>query len=94
MPGGPKVDEADDDFDHGDPGGLAGRYEALRATALGQGVAAAGLGGALVVSKGMAAWMRGWRACRPQTPLPTLVERPASAGEVVDVLAAMALACA
>jgi hypothetical protein len=42
---------------------------------------AAGLGAALLAGQGMAAWVRGWRACAPP---------PA---EVVGVLAAMALAC-
>ena len=54
----------------------------------------AGLGAALLVSKGMAAWMRGWRACTP-APLPSPGTGPARTAvpELVGVLAAMALAC-
>jgi hypothetical protein len=48
------------------------------------------------MAQGMAAWMRGWRACTP----PAASASPAAAcpsgepsAEVVGVLAAMALAC-
>jgi hypothetical protein len=74
---------------------LTARYEAVRAAALAVGGSRAGLGAALLIAKGMAAWMRGWRACTP--PPPAARPRPPSPGppaEVVGVLAAMALACA
>jgi len=60
------------------------------------GLARAGLGAALVATQGMAAWMRGWRACLPPDPAPRPADRlrPAERSEVVGVLAAMALACA
>jgi len=70
---------------------LAGRYEAVRAVALADGQRA-GLGAALLMSKGMAAWMRGWRACTPAPPGPVASAGPPA--EVVGVLAIMALACA
>src|SRR5258708_4700772 len=75
---------------------LAGRYEALRSVALAEGAGPAGLSAGLLMAQGVAAWMRGWRACVPPAP-----GAPAPAGggagpaaEVVGVLAAMALACA
>lgn len=83
---------------------MAARYESLRATALDDG-AGGGLGAALLTSQGMAAWMRGWRACTPASrrsqglsergePVERVEPaRTAASGEVVDVLAAMALAC-
>jgi hypothetical protein len=72
---------------------LADHYEALRRVAMGEGAGRGGLGAALLASKGMAAWMRGWRACTPASP----GARVPAAGppfEVVGVLTAMALACA
>jgi hypothetical protein len=74
---------------------LTARYEALRAAALATGGGRAGLGAALLIGQGMAAWMRGWRACTPPPP----AGRPgpgasAPPAEVVGVLAGMALACA
>ncbi|MGH2659198.1 MAG: hypothetical protein ACRDHS_05895 [Actinomycetota bacterium] len=61
--------------------------------ALDGGADGVGLGLALLLGRGMAAWMRGWRACAapvaPPRPAPT--GRPPA--EVVSVLAAMALAC-
>jgi hypothetical protein len=74
---------------------LVEHYEQVRAQALSAGVARAGLGAGLLVAKGMVAWMRGWRACQAA---PAKRSSPAAArsepAEVVDVLAAMALACA
>jgi hypothetical protein len=55
-------------------------------------VPGAGLGAALLVAQGMAAWVRGWRACTPPAARPGAV-RPALPAEMVGVLAAMALAC-
>ena len=74
---------------------LTARYEAIRAAALAAGGGRAGLGAGLLIAQGMAAWMRGWRAGTPPPP----AARPgagasAPPGEVVGVLAAMALACA
>ena len=88
MPGGPKVDE-----DAGASGDLVANYETLRAVAITEGAVRAGLGAALIVTKGLAAWVRGWRAL---APVPHSVRAPAAAppGELVDVLAAMAFACA
>ena len=60
----PKVD-AGATSDTGDGTELAEHYEALRRVALCEGAGRAGLGVALLASKGMAAWMRGWRACTP-----------------------------
>jgi hypothetical protein len=54
---------------------------------------AAGLGAALLAGQGMAAWVRGWRACAPPAARPATPIRPAPPAEVVGVLAAMALAC-
>jgi hypothetical protein len=74
---------------------LTARYEAVRAAALAAGGGRAGLGAALLIAQGMAAWMRGWRACTP--PPPAGLPRPAGPAppaEVVGVLAGMALACA
>jgi len=68
----------------------------MRAAVLAGGAGLAGLGAALLVSKGMAAWMRGWRACTPPAAPPPAPTTGASQppAEVVGVLAAMALACA
>jgi hypothetical protein len=62
--------------------------------ALREGASRAGLGAALLASKGMAAWMRGWRACTPAPPGARAPAPPGSQSEVVGLLAAMALACA
>ena len=73
---------------------LAAHYEAMRGLAVGEGLQRAGLGAALLVSQGMAAWMRGWRACTP-APCPARAPgRSASPGEIVGVLTQMALALA
>ncbi len=66
----------------------------MRAIVVSEGAARAGLGAALLVSHGMPAWMRGWRAC---TPPASPIRAPAPAAtpdEIVGVLAQMALACA
>lgn len=54
----------------------------------------AGLGAALVVSQGLPTWVRGWRACAPRSSAPRAPARAAVASDLVEVLAAMALACA
>lgn len=74
---------------------LTAGYEAVRAAALAAGGGRAGLGAALLIAQGMAAWMRGWRACTPPPPAARPGPgAPAPPAEVVGVLAAMALACA
>ena len=47
------------------------------------------------MAQGMAAWMRGWRACTPPaaTASPAACRSGEPAAEVVGVLAAIALAC-
>lgn len=92
--GGPRVDEQDATLDGRDGEDLASHYEAMRAVAVGEGVSRAGLGAALLTSKGMPAWMRSWRACTPAAPSPGAPAQRAPASELVGVLAAMALACA
>jgi hypothetical protein len=61
--------------------------------AVAQGARRAGLGAALLMAKGMAAWMQGWRACAPLPPGPARSAGTGPPPEVVGVLAAMALAC-
>jgi hypothetical protein len=51
-----------------------------------------------LAARGMAAWMRGWQACTAPPPDPDTRRRSPvpgaeASGEVVSVLAAMALAC-
>lgn len=90
------VPKVDDPRPRSDGENLAGHYEALRSVALGEGIGRAGLGGALVMAQGVAAWMRGWRACTPgpaRTAVPPAPTGGGSPAEVVRVLAAMALAC-
>jgi hypothetical protein len=72
---------------------LVGHYETLRHIALSEGVSRGGLGAALLMAKGMAAWVRGWRACAPPIPRPAAPVKSAPSPDVVSVLAAMALAC-
>ena len=67
------------------------RYERLRCRALGGEAAGWQLGLALLQRRGVAAWTRAWPtapSARPALPA------PAGAGEIVGVLADMALACA
>ena len=92
APNTPKVDAgATVDTDAGTD--LAEHYEQLRGVALCEGAGRAGLGAALLASKGMAAWIRGWRACAPMAPAPRPPARSGSPSEMVGLLAAMALAC-
>jgi hypothetical protein len=89
--GGLKVDDGQRSID-GDED-LAAHYEAIRTVVVQEGMAQAGLAAALLVSQGMPAWMRGWRACTPPS-LPVRAPSPANtSGELVGVLAQMALAC-
>jgi hypothetical protein len=71
------------------------RYERLRACALGGEPDGWRLGLALLERGGVAAWARAWQTTAPapsSRPAPA-VEPPSDAGELVGVLASMALAC-
>jgi hypothetical protein len=65
----------------------------MRAVAVGEGVSRAGLAAALLVSQGIPAWIRSWRACTPPLLPIRAPARPAASSDLVDVLADMALAC-
>ena len=91
MPADPKVD--DEVRSERGTNDLTHHYETMRAVALADGVARAGLGAALVVAQGLAAWMRGWEACTPPARPPAVRDRPTTPSDVIGVLAAMALAC-
>ena len=80
----------------GDGSGDVERYERLRACALGSEPDGWRLGLALLERRGVAAWTRAWQTTAPAPPpLPPgpAVEAPAGDGEIVGVLATMALAC-
>lgn len=66
----------------------------MRTAVLADGAGRAGLGAGLLMAHGMAAWMRGWRACTPAPARPAAPPGTGPPAEVVGVLAAMALACA
>lgn len=69
------------------------QYEAMRETVV-AGEGTGGLDVGLLMAKGMAAWITGWRACRaPVAQRPLARPRPLAARELIDVLAGMALAC-
>ena len=77
---------------------LAEHYEALRERALGRGGDAFRLGLGLLLSRGVAAWMQAARQLAPVSLDHALAGRgPGSAlpaeGELVSLLAGMALAC-
>jgi hypothetical protein len=78
-----------------DPDSAAERYERLRACALAGEPDGHRLGLALLERRGMAAWARAWQeaAPPPSPPAPPAVEPSPGAGELVAVLASMALAC-
>jgi hypothetical protein len=79
----------------GDAVGAVERYERLRACALAGEPDGHRLGLALLERRGLAAWARAWRQTAPArsaAPVPPVVE-PAGTGELVAVLASMALAC-
>jgi hypothetical protein len=73
------------------------RYEQLRARALAGESDGFRMGLAVCQRRGVAAWARAWQGTPPAGRLagarPT-VELQAEAAQIVDVLAAMALACA
>ena len=79
----------------GDAGGAVERYERLRVRALAGEADGHRLGLALLERRGLAAWARTWQEtlARPSPPARPAVELPAGAGELVGVLASMALAC-
>jgi len=63
--------------------------------ALGGGPDGQRLGRALLERRGLAAWAQAWHEAAPASPAPRAraAPVPAGCGEVVAVLAAMALAC-
>jgi hypothetical protein len=65
----------------------------LRACALGGEPDGWRLGLALLERRGVAAWARAWQTTAAASSAPAAVEAPAAAGEIVGVLATMALAC-
>jgi hypothetical protein len=72
------------------------RYERLRRCALSGEPDGHRLGLALLERRGVAAWSRVWQESAParsSPPARPAVEPPAGAGELVRVLASMALAC-
>ena len=80
----------------GDGGGDVERYEQLRACALAGEPDGWRLGLALLERRGVAAWTRAWQSAAPapsSQPARSPLEPPAGAGEIVGVLASMALAC-
>lgn len=78
-------------------GGDVERYERLRACALAGEADGWRLGLALLEWRGVAAWARAWQSTAPASPAPSparpALEPPAGAGEIVGLLASMALAC-
>lgn len=77
-------------------GGDVERYERLRGCALAGEPDGYRFGLALLERRGVAAWARAWRQTAPApsaAPAAAAAETPAGAGELVAVLAAMALAC-
>jgi hypothetical protein len=96
VTGSPTARRATDDGDDATAGGdgHVERYERLRARALDGDGAGWQLGLALLRRQGVAAWARAWPT-QPAAPRPVrpVAAVPASAGgEIVDVLASMALA--
>jgi hypothetical protein len=74
------------------------RYEQLRGQALAGGPGCSRLGLALLQHRGVTAWTRAWQNTAPASSgPPTLAARAGASvgdGEIVSVLASMALACA
>jgi hypothetical protein len=79
----------------GDAVGAVERYERLRACALAGEPDGHRFGLALLERRGLAGWSRAWQRTAPPPPAPgrAVVEPAAAAGELVGVLASMALAC-
>jgi hypothetical protein len=96
VPRGPKAEASGELAASGD-GAEVERYERLRACALAGEPDGFRLGLALLERRGLAAWTRAWPATAPAPPArpaaAVAVEVPADAGELVGVLASMALAC-
>lgn len=89
APGGRKIDEPGGL----DPPDLVEHYEALRCDVLFEKRSHAGLGAHLLLTRGMPAWIRGWQALPVAHPLEERALVPLPSGEIVSVLATMALAC-
>jgi hypothetical protein len=74
------------------------RYEQLRGQALTGAPGSSRLGLALLQHRGVTAWTRAWQSTTPgppaAMPLATRAGAPVTEGEIVSVLASMALACA
>lgn len=73
------------------------RYEQLRGQALAGGPSGFRLGLALLERRGVAAWTRAWQTTTPATPPQRTggaVEPPGDTRQLVDALAAIALAAA
>ena len=87
---GPKVDATDE---RGDDGADLERYETLRRRALGGDASGWRLGLAVLVRQGVAAWLRAGEPIPTPSPLRPPADLPADGGELVGVLATMALAC-
>ncbi len=75
---------------------MVDRYEELRGQALGLGgLVAGGRGWALLVRRGMLAWIRAWSSCGPSaSESPAASSNPLTpdqSGDVVQILVSMAL---
>ena len=86
----PKVDDCPP---FSDTENLVSRYEAMRSIVLTEGSSHAGLGATLLITRGMAEWMRGWQSCTPLVSSPVVSHSVRPPIEMVAVLASMALAC-
>jgi biotin-(acetyl-CoA carboxylase) ligase len=84
--------------DRGRGRGDVARYEQLRGQALAGAPAGSRLGLALLQHRGVSAWTRAWQTTAPgptvSATLATRASAPVAEGEIVSVLASMALACA
>jgi hypothetical protein len=80
----------------GDGDGDVERYERLRRCALAGEPDGHRLGLTLLERRGLAAWARAWQEAAPASPSASLARpavEPPAGGELVAVLASMALAC-
>ena len=97
MRGAEKKNADDENASAGEPRELTERYEELRAEVVARRPAGRGLGLALFVREGMAAWVHAWERVAEPAPRPERTEDvglgvSAGAGtELVHVLAGMAL---